>query len=328
MVETPPKIEVRIALADADLERLLVVGSDLEWLLALPRDRLLTHTEVRLAAGVLRRLVVDDQIQQLWKTIEKPERARLTVVAPNLDEALNQWPEGGVIAAWAGGATTAGLKTGRFAHHAGFILGRVPEATWKRYGSPERYFEAVGPPPSHVLPRRMSLAEWKKSTSAAIHTQPNVLVRISREAMIKYVANKKGGVHFDPRRPPPNTVAKVTDHQLQSALLDYGLLQVGHLTGPEFEVMSMARAIADSGWAEDTVNAMHGCVPEEWISGDPHELKIFTWGAGDDGTGWTTMRMDPVKRRVLWWRRVRARVSRLANRHKTSAAGGLPSVGS
>jgi hypothetical protein len=35
-----------------------VVGGDLEFLMSLPRDRLLTHTEIRLAAGVPRRLFV------------------------------------------------------------------------------------------------------------------------------------------------------------------------------------------------------------------------------------------------------------------------------
>jgi hypothetical protein len=52
-------VEIQFELAGSDLERLVVVGSDLEYLIALPRDRLLTHTEVRLCAGVLRRLLIE-----------------------------------------------------------------------------------------------------------------------------------------------------------------------------------------------------------------------------------------------------------------------------
>jgi hypothetical protein len=49
------RVDIQFQLAGPDLERLVVVGSDLEFLLSLPRDRLLTHTEVRLSAAVLRR---------------------------------------------------------------------------------------------------------------------------------------------------------------------------------------------------------------------------------------------------------------------------------
>lgn len=54
-------IDLEFRLGGPDLERFVVVGGDLEFLMSLPRDRLLTHTEIRLAAGVLRRLLVEDQ---------------------------------------------------------------------------------------------------------------------------------------------------------------------------------------------------------------------------------------------------------------------------
>jgi hypothetical protein len=37
------RIEIQAELAGSDLERLVVVGGDLEYLIGLPRDRLLTH---------------------------------------------------------------------------------------------------------------------------------------------------------------------------------------------------------------------------------------------------------------------------------------------
>jgi len=48
-----------VELGGADLERIIIVGDDLDFLLNLPRDRLLTHTEVRLAASIAERIRAD-----------------------------------------------------------------------------------------------------------------------------------------------------------------------------------------------------------------------------------------------------------------------------
>jgi hypothetical protein len=82
--------EVRVELAGTDLERLVVVGGDLEYLMDLPCDRLLSHTEVRLVAGILRRLLVDDQLSVLWRPIGKVARTQPMVEATEIDSALDK----------------------------------------------------------------------------------------------------------------------------------------------------------------------------------------------------------------------------------------------
>lgn len=51
MAGSDEQVMLQFALTGIHLERLVVVGGDLAYLIDLPRDRLLTHTEVRLCAG-------------------------------------------------------------------------------------------------------------------------------------------------------------------------------------------------------------------------------------------------------------------------------------
>jgi hypothetical protein len=193
------RVEISFQLAGSDLERLVVVGSDLEYLRGLPRDRLLTHTEVRLCAGILRRLLIDGQLRRVWRSIGASTINPLTIEATEIDSALAEWPTGWIRYAWAGGASAKG------AHHTGMILAAVPKAEHERYGSSDAFFKAHPLFAGNRLPvkgetRRMTIDDWQRSTSVAIQTNELGLVRISRAAVLTYLANRKGGVHFDPRR--------------------------------------------------------------------------------------------------------------------------------
>jgi hypothetical protein len=125
------RFEVQLVLSGADLERLIVVGSDLEFLRDLPRDRLPSHTEVRLAAGVLRRLLLDGLLDAAWQPIGKEAGAQLTVEATEIDTALSKWPPRWIFYGWAGGASS------NVAHHAGMILASIPKEDHEKYGSPD-----------------------------------------------------------------------------------------------------------------------------------------------------------------------------------------------
>jgi hypothetical protein len=281
------RVEIQFELAGSDLERLVVVGSDLEYLIGLPRDRLLTHTEVRLCASVLRRLLIDKQLKQLWSTIGASPVTPLTVEATEIDTALNAWPAQWIRYAWAGGASSTG------AHHTGVILAMVPKEEHEGYGSPEAFLKA------HPLPftgetRRMTIEDWQRSTSVAIQTNEIGLVRISRAAVLTYVVNRKGGVHFDPRRNLTIRKKSRKRREIESHLLDHGLLRVGHLSGPEFEVASMVQAIASADWAAEIVRVAEASAPEDF-HGDPNELKFWTGMKEADGTGWATSRFQPVE---------------------------------
>jgi hypothetical protein len=281
------RIEIQAELAGSDLERLVVVGGDLEYLIGLPRDRLLTHTEVRLSAGVLRRLLVDNQLKRLWRSIGASTVAQSTVEATEIDTALNAWPPGWIRYAWAGGASSTG------AHHNGLILAVIPKQEHERYGSLEAFLEA-NPMPLQGETRRMTIDVWQRSTSVAIQTNEIGLVRISRASVLTYIANRKGGTHFDPSRNLAIKKKNRNRREIESQLLDHGLLRVGHLSGPEFEVASMVQAIASSDWAREIVRVALAAAPEDF-HGDPNELKFWTGMKEADGTGWAISRFQAVE---------------------------------
>jgi hypothetical protein len=101
------------------------------------------------------------------------------------------------------------------------------------------------------------------------------LLRSRGDPVLTYIANRKGGVHFDSRRNLTDLKPRRQRREIEGFLLDHGLLRVGHLSGPEFEVQSMAQALIASDWARELVRIAHSVAPEDF-SGDPNELKIWT----------------------------------------------------
>lgn len=281
-LESGQAVEVQLNLNGVDVERLVVIGGDLEFLRDLPRERLLTHTEVRLAAGILRRLLLDGQLSALWRQIGQIARAQPAVTATYIDGALSEWPQRWVKYAWAGGASTGG------AQHTGFILAAIPREEHEKYESPDAFLEA------HPLPytgerKLMRVDDWLATTSAAIQTNELGLVAVSRGSVLRYIANRKGGVHFDPARDFSVPPGKKRTAVVEYSLLDHGLLRVGHLSGPEYEIASMAQVVADSDWALQFIDAAKRLAPEDF-AGDPLEMKFWTGLREADGTGWATSR--------------------------------------
>ncbi|MET8054942.1 hypothetical protein ABZU75_45980 [Streptosporangium sp. NPDC005286] len=279
------RVEINFELTGSDLERLVVVGSDLNYLMSLPEDRLPTHTEVRLGASVLRRLFIDNEFKRLWRKIGASLIAQPTVLATNIDAALDAWPPHWVLYAWGGGAKSSS------AHHKGFILGAIPEDEHEKYPSVDDLLSA-NPMPKQGELVRMTVDDWLKSTSAAIKTNEIGQVGISRASIIKYIANRKGGVHFDPHQNISTRSKKHSRRDIESTLLDHGLLRVGHLSGPEFEIASVIHAVASSDWAPEIIRAAESAAPEDF-DGDPNELKFWTGLMEEDGTGWATSRFSP-----------------------------------
>ncbi|MEI6137425.1 MAG: hypothetical protein WCQ48_08475 [Chloroflexota bacterium] len=108
--------------------------------------------------------------------------------------------------------------------------------------------------------------------------------------MLHYIANRKGGVHFDPSRGiPPNSNKRKAAQEVANLLLDHGLLRGGHLSGPEFEVLSMAQALTDTEWCAELIRVAQEIAPAEF-GGDPYELKFWTGQKEADGTPWATSR--------------------------------------
>lgn len=264
-----------------DIERAVVVGSDLGFLQSLPTDRLLSHTEVRLAAAVLRRLFIDNQLGILLNSIGRLPLAELGILACDLDAVLARWPETRIRYAWAGGA-----KHANGANHSGLILASAPEQDAQEL----REFAWL-PPEGPIQP--MSVKAWLAGTSVAIQTDNLGLVRISRQSLLTYIANRKGGVHFDPSRNLSTHVKRSRQRrEMETHLLDHGLLRIGHLSGPEYEVVSMVQAVTGMDWCQEIIRISAEAAPAEY-GGDPRDL-MFWSGQADDGPppGWATQRFS------------------------------------
>lgn len=239
-------------------------------------------------ASVLRRLLIDDQLSLLTGRTLGEAGAALAVNAIEIDSTLSSWPSHWVRHAWAGGGAHSGG-----AHHKGLILTSIPEAEQEQYGS----LEALNDAQSLVTAasgKLMRIDAWLRSTAVAIGTKEVGLVRISRAEVLKYIANRKGGVHFDPRREMVGLSKKKARREIQNTLLDHGLLRIGHLSGPEFEVVSMAHTLADAEWCSEIVRAARDAAPEDF-GGDPSELRFWTGNREADGTGWSTSRFSPAQ---------------------------------
>src|SRR6266496_2475663 len=154
-----------------------MVGGDLEYLQSLPNSRLLTHAEIRLAAGVLRRLLIDGQLSAVWRIIGAHKATKLIVDATEIDTALKTWNEAWIQYAWAGGANASG------AHHTVVVFGVVPVEEHKPYGSVDEFLRA-NPLTYQGEKRKMTVDDWLRSTSVAIRTNKIGLVKIPRRAVL------------------------------------------------------------------------------------------------------------------------------------------------
>ncbi|WP_328328354.1 hypothetical protein OHA70_03305 [Kribbella sp. NBC_00382] len=292
MSDDHDELTIPFKLTGPDVELLVVVGGDLEYLNSITRQDLPSHTEVRLAASVLRRLLTEGQLKHLWRLMNPSGGPQWTVISGDIDQTLSVWPPDQVRLAWAGGAGSA-----EYANHAGLIHAVIPAATWAPYGSADAY-QAAHPLPMTSNRRQFSIDAWMNSTSMAVKVPDGTLKKITRAAVIKYIANRKGGVHFDPRRNLDRSGSKGR-RDTEAVLLDHGLLRVGHLSGPEYEIVSMAHEISESNWASEITRLAGGAAPEEF-GGDPREIKLWVGYPQDDGTGWVTLTFDssaehPVK---------------------------------
>ena len=194
-------------------------------------------------------------------------------------------PAGWIRYAFAGGDVVDGA-----AHHTGIVFGVVPRAEHEPYGSLDAFLK-VNPLPMQGETRTATLDQFLASTSVAISTNEVGLVTISRRLVLQYFANRKGGVHFDPRRDLSLKDGRKRRKEAAYYLLDHGLLRVGHLSGPEYEVASMARSVADADWSAEIIRVAREVAPADF-AGDPNELKFWTGLRESDGTGWATTKFE------------------------------------
>ena len=207
----------------------------------------------------------------------------LTVEATEIDTNLNSVPEHWVRLAWTGRAKAA------LAHHDGFVCWSS-RVEYEESGSPDAAAEYLRSK-MNVEQRVMSVEVWLRSTAVAIKTDQGLFC-ISRRRVIQHIANRKGGVHFDPHRNLELRNPRKRRKEADDYLLDHGLLRVGHLSGPEYEVAAMAQTIAATDWAPQLIREGERLAPPDF-RGDPRELKFWSGDREADGTGWATVRDGP-----------------------------------
>ena len=210
-------------------EFLRVVRDDLEFLRSLDFKKP-SRATVRIASSILRRLLCDGMYLNGWTMAGLAEEPKFAAV--DLAAVLSKVEPRYIHYAYAGGAKTEG------AHHTGYALFVIPKAEAEAEGH-----EAAAKRLSGLLQpgqrRAFTLREFCRS--------PAVIsggASVSRLGIIRYVANKLGGVHWDSVR------GEWTDPVgSRHLLLDEGHLIVGRLPAPLYEVLSIAQAVAAS---EDT----------------------------------------------------------------------------
>lgn len=157
-------------------ELLEVVRGDLmflreEW------DESIEEHSLRISSPLLRRLLVEMGLQRVWKMVGFPREPQIRAVT--LAPMLEGIPPDQISLAWAGGAR----------HSIGTAAGviQLTGPGWDDPGPPG----PPGPPPEAMF----GLRAYVEDTCMVVRGQ-----HVPRRVLLKYVANKLGGAHYDPKR--------------------------------------------------------------------------------------------------------------------------------
>lgn len=222
---------------------LRVVRDDLVLLQRLNYGRPL-RSEVRVASAILRRLLHELMFANAWSLAQIPDEPRFRAV--DLDGTLVTVDRKYIHYAYAGGATTEG------AQHAGYVLLVVPKAEVEAEGK-DAVLQRVNSSMKPVGHRDFTLTEFCQSSSVA-----SGHATVSRLGLVRYVANKLGGVHWDNERG-----AWTDPVGSRHRLLDEAHLVVGRLPAPLYEVLSIAQAVAESNDTRRLIQRIDEIAPEE-----------------------------------------------------------------
>ena len=220
-----------------------LVRDDLVFLRSLNYSRP-SRTEIRVASSILRRLLHEGMYFGAWRIAELEEEPRISAV--DLQGVVSGIELRYIHYAYAGGAKTEG------AHHKGYVLLVIPRAEAEAEGQDvvlRRVQQRIKP----GVTRTFLLQEFCVS--------PAVIsggASVSRVDVVRYVANKLGGVHWDNQR------GGWTDPVgSRHRLLDEQHLVVGRLPAALYEVISIAQCIAASEDTSRYIDRVEQIAPEE-----------------------------------------------------------------
>jgi hypothetical protein len=161
---------------DDRLDLLRITNEDLHYVADEWRDGI-SDAALRRGSVVLRRLIVQQELQRAWKVAGFAKQPKITTMS--LDHMLADEHPSRIIFAVAGGAEFGGFSA------AGMMA--------VNYAKTEKQLRSA--PEAGVPERVLGLAEFGNGTCIVTNG-----VKISRRVLIKYIANKKGGAHFDATR--------------------------------------------------------------------------------------------------------------------------------
>lgn len=240
------------------LDFLRVVRDDLLLIQRLNFSRPL-RSEIRVASSILRRLLHELMLLNAWSLADLPGEPRFKAV--DLGGTLASVDRKYIHFAYAGGASTEG------AHHLGHILLVVPKTEVAAEGK-EAVQRRVSNSIKPIEQKDFSLSEFCQSPCVASGSET-----VSRVAMVRYVANKLGGIHWDNQRGEWSDPVG-SRHRL----LDENHLIVGRLPGPLYEVLSIAQAVATSADTQRLIQIIDEVAPEE-----EHSLNVLRFREGRIG---------------------------------------------
>jgi hypothetical protein len=242
-----------------DWERARIVDDDLRYLIDewVPR---LDEASLRRDSPLLRRLLVEDQWGQAWRSLGLPREPYVS--ASSLDRSLHETTRGFIQFACAPPATAIAARVAAesgdvkvevkvledippgsviavapgYPQHLGVILLAIPPDALAREASQEdalkRYLRPGG---RHI--RALPVSGFLASPFALITG-----VEVSRRDVIAFVANKLGGVHFDPRRGPEEERLALLDRDLPSIFA----AGIEPTSAVYIELLSIAQFVAES----------------------------------------------------------------------------------
>jgi hypothetical protein len=200
-----------------DGELLAIVKSDLafledEW------DQSIDEQSLRRSSTVLRNLLVYDGFGKAWRLAG--ERAQPQVEAVDLSHALAGLDVHKVAFATAGGALSGGVEV-------------AAALVYPNAMSPELISEraAKGPGPPR---RKYRLSEFLASPAVVVDG-----VLVNRRNVIQYIANKRGGAHFDMSRKKDEEAYRLLDKVMNA-------FQVAEHRSVFFELLAIGQAVAQS----------------------------------------------------------------------------------
>lgn len=140
-------------------------------------DHSVDDDSLRRSSPVLRRLIVENDLQRAWKESGQPREPQIQ--ASTLESVITEIPLNRIIFAAAGGANYGNAQL------AGVLI--------RNYAVPPEEIQRRAQ--AGVPTKLMGLREFANAPAVIVQGTP-----IPRRITIKYVANKLGGAHFDQRR--------------------------------------------------------------------------------------------------------------------------------